>query len=111
MNPGVVPWEIRLEKGSDFWESLITVKDAAGEPVPYLTTELTIYPLGKDPIVWNPANGRLSIPEDGKFLFDVSKEEIDTYDWERADYKWSVTYTNAKVDGNWMEGVVIVDAH
>lgn len=110
MKPGVVPWTIRLEKGSDFWEPNVSVVDQSGSPVTYIDTELIITPAGQDPIVWSPNNGKLlMIP--GNFTFNVSRAEIDSYNWEQAEYKWSVTYSNGKVDKNWMEGVVKVDAN
>lgn len=111
MNPGVVPWTIRLERGSDFWEAEVFAVDDQDQPITFLTTEITIFPPGNEPIFWNPENGKLTMPTPGQFLFNVSRAEISNYQWDKAEYKWSVTYSNGKVDANWMEGPVKVDAY
>lgn len=108
MNPAITGLTIRLQKGSDYWETSISVEDENGAPVPFLSTELTITPEGQTPIVWNPTNGYLTMPSSGHFAFDVPRTVIDGYNFEVASYKWSITYTNGKVDGQWMEGKVYI---
>lgn len=108
MNPGVVPWTIYLTRRSDFWGTIAKVEDGNGDPVQFINTELVIMPEGEPPIVWNPINGKLTITGVGQFSFNVLKEEIATYSFEAADYRWSVTYSNGKTDGEWMEGKIRV---
>lgn len=108
MNSNIIPWTIYLSRLSDFWEPVVTVKDENGILVTYQTTELTIFPKIGAAIIWNPANGKLTMPAAGTFAFNVLMAEIAAYNFELADYKWSVTHTNGKVEGDWMEGVVRV---
>lgn len=108
MNSNVTPWTINLSRLSDFWEPQITVEDENGVAVTYIDTKITISPEGHEPIVWNPANGKLTIPSAGVFIVLVPKAEIAAFEWDKAPYKWSVTYSNGKIDGVWMEGLVRV---
>lgn len=108
MNPNVKPWVINLSRLKDFWEPQIIVQDKNGLPVTFIDTEITISPEDGPPIKWNPANGRLTMPSAGVFVVNVLRSEIATYSFEKAPFRWSVTYTNGKVDGVWMESLVRV---
>lgn len=108
MNPSVKGWTIHLSRLSDFWEPQINVVDENETPVIYLDAKITISPEGHDPVIWSISNGKLSMPSVGVFSLSVPKSEIVGYQWSMAPYKWSVTYTNTKEDGVWMEDVVRV---
>lgn len=108
MNPSVKGWTIHLSRLSDFWEPEISVEDENGQPVTYIDASITITPETGPPIVWSFNNGKLSMPVAGTFAVAVPKADIAAFQWSMAPYKWSVTYTNGKVDGVWMEDVVRV---
>jgi hypothetical protein len=105
-------WTIELKRDSDFWEEQVTVVDANGGPVVFSDAEITIHPSeeNEEDVIWSLSNGRLLMPADGVFGFEVSQAEISAYDWSSGIFCWSVTYSDGHVDGSWMTGPVTIKA-
>lgn len=104
-------WTIELKRDADYWQDQVTVKDEDGAPVVFSDAEITIHPANDDPdVVWSVDNGKLMIPEDGVFAFEVPMEEIAGYTWSGGQFCWSVTYTDGHRDRSWMTGKVKIKA-
>lgn len=107
-------WTINLKRDADYWEERVTVKDQAGAPVVFSNAEITIHPAPSseellEDVVWSLSNGKLMMPTDGVFSFEVSMTEIAAYEWKRGEFCWSVTYTDGHVDGSWLTGKVVIE--
>lgn len=98
-----------LRRDADFWQDELTITDAS-VPVPLLAAELTIHPSGElTPVVWNEANGKLSMPSDGVIRFTILLEEIAGYGWSTGTYCLAVTYTNGMRDRSFLTGKVEIE--
>lgn len=102
-------WKIQLKRDADYWEDQVTVKDENGAAVVFADAEITIHPDDdSDDVIWSLDNGRLTMPADGVFGFEVPMSEIEAYEWISGKFCWSVTYSDGHVDGSWMIGRVTI---
>jgi hypothetical protein len=102
------PWTIRLRRDSDFWEDTLTVTDELGAPVTFTDVSLIISPADDLPdVTWTIGNG-ITMPSAGVINFLVLAAVIATYQWSQASFRLRVVYTNGRVDGSFIKGVVQV---
>jgi len=106
----MIGWTIELKQDADYWEEQVTVTDGNGSPVVFSNTQLTFHPDKSpegtvlEPVIWSLENTKLTMPSDGVIGFEVLMEEIAAYQWEAADFCWSVTYTDGHRDFSWLTG-------
>lgn len=103
-------YRIVLKQDADFWQDELEIVDkVSGTPVPLSDAELTIHPKDESPdVIWNIANGKLSMPSTGTIRFTVSLEVIASYTWKIGTYCLAITYTNGKRDLSFLTGLVEV---
>lgn len=105
-------YRITLKRDADFWQDELDIVDELSAPVPLSDAQLIIHPSDESAdVIWDVANGKLSMPATGVIRFTVSLEEITSYTWTAGSYCLSVTYTNGKRDRSFLTGPIrIIDA-